>query len=134
MVQLFWPGAWMLLQQPFDMPSPLFHQVLIDDIKSKTGARGGILPSEELVRYAREADCVINATPMGLKRSDRLPIPPEARTKLFEKYATKGRREWHNAGLGLYLCKLVAEAHRGTIALVDRKGWSVSFEALLRGS
>jgi signal transduction histidine kinase len=67
-------------------------------------------------------------------RNSGLPIPPEARAKLFEKYATKGRREWHNAGLGLYLCKLVAEAHRGTIALVDRKGWSVSFEALLRGS
>lgn len=67
-------------------------------------------------------------------RNSGLPIPPDAKQKLFEKYATKGRREWHNAGLGLYLCKLVAEAHRGTIGLVDRKGWSVSFETLLRGS
>lgn len=62
-------------------------------------------------------------------RNSGLPIPPEARKQLFEKYATKGRREWHNAGLGLYLCKLVAEAHRGTVRLVDRPGWSVSFEA-----
>jgi signal transduction histidine kinase len=67
-------------------------------------------------------------------RNSGVPVPPEARAKLFEKYVTKGRREWHNAGLGLYLCKLVAEAHRGTIQLVDRRGWSVSFEALLRGS
>lgn len=66
-------------------------------------------------------------------RNSGLPIGPEARAKLFEKYATKGRREWHNAGLGLYLCRLVAEAHRGVMQLVDRKGWSVSFEALLRG-
>jgi signal transduction histidine kinase len=62
-------------------------------------------------------------------RNSGPPVPAEARAKIFEKYVTKGRREWHNAGLGLYLCRLVAEAHGGRMELVDRPGWSVSFEA-----
>jgi signal transduction histidine kinase len=62
-------------------------------------------------------------------RNSGVPVPAEARAKLFEKYVSKGRREWHNAGLGLYLCRLVAEAHGGACQLVDRAGWSVSFEA-----
>jgi signal transduction histidine kinase len=62
-------------------------------------------------------------------RNSGPPVPEEARAKLFEKYVTKGRREWHNAGLGLYLCRLVAEAHGGACQLVERPGWSVSFEA-----
>jgi len=62
-------------------------------------------------------------------RNSGPPVPADARDKIFEKYVTKGRREWHNAGLGLYLCRLVAEAHGGRMELVDRPSWSVSFEA-----
>jgi signal transduction histidine kinase len=64
-------------------------------------------------------------------RNSGPPVPPEARERLFEKFAAEGRRYWHNAGLGLYLCRLVAQSHGGTIALVERPGWSVSFEAEL---
>jgi signal transduction histidine kinase len=87
------------------------------------------------IRHVGDGDRIelaAESTGDGLRlavRNSGLAVPPEARAKLFEKYATKGRREWHNAGLGLYLCKLVAEAHGGSCQLVDRPGWSVSFEA-----
>jgi signal transduction histidine kinase len=61
-------------------------------------------------------------------RNSGPPVPEELRANLFRRFVTGGLREWHNAGLGLYLCRLVAEAHCGAIALVDRTGWNVSFE------
>jgi signal transduction histidine kinase len=59
------------------------------------------------------------------------PVPPAARSRLFQKYATLGKDHAQRSGLGLYLCRLVAEAHGGSIALVEREGWNVSFEAEL---
>jgi len=61
-------------------------------------------------------------------RNSGPPVPAELRQNLFRRFVTGGLREWHNAGLGLYLCRLVAEAHGGGIALVERPGWNVSFE------
>jgi signal transduction histidine kinase len=59
------------------------------------------------------------------------PVPSEARVKLFQKSARAGRRGQHNFGLGLYLCRLVALAHDGTIALEEEAGWAASFVARL---
>lgn len=87
------------------------------------------------LRYVGEGDRIelaVERTGDGIRlavRNSGVPVPPEARGKLFEKYVSKGRREWHNAGLGLYLCRLVAEAHGGACQLVNRPGWGVSFEA-----
>jgi signal transduction histidine kinase len=64
-------------------------------------------------------------------RNSGPPVPEELRQNLFRRFVTGGLREWHNAGLGLYLCRLVAEAHTGSIALVERPGWNVSFEVLI---
>jgi signal transduction histidine kinase len=52
-------------------------------------------------------------------------ISPELRGRLFEKYqqATEARSGW---GLGLYFCRLVLDAHGGTIAVEDAPGWNVS--------
>ena len=61
-------------------------------------------------------------------RNSGPPVAPELRGRLFDRFVSGGRREWQNAGLGLYLCRLVAEAHAGSIALVDVPGWNVSFE------
>ena len=47
-------------------------------------------------------------------------VPPEARSKIFEKFGTvEARREsrYHSAGLGLTFCKLAVEAHGGTIGV-----------------
>jgi signal transduction histidine kinase len=62
-------------------------------------------------------------------RNTGTPISETARERLFQKYSTHGSLEPHNCGLGLYLCRLVAEAHGGRIMLADRDGWTVSFEA-----
>jgi len=60
------------------------------------------------------------------------PVPAEARARLFQKGAVqRGSRQKHNLGLGLYLCRLVAVAHDGTIALRDEPGWSTTFVARL---
>jgi signal transduction histidine kinase len=64
-------------------------------------------------------------------RNDGPPVPPEFRAQLFRKFFTLGARGYHNAGLGLYFCRLVAEVHGGRIALEDEPGWSVSFVARL---
>lgn len=55
------------------------------------------------------------------------PVPPAARLRLFQKNFPAGARRRHNLGLGLYLCRLVAVAHDGAIALVDESGWASSF-------
>jgi signal transduction histidine kinase len=59
------------------------------------------------------------------------PIPATVRARLFERYATSAEGDVERSGLGLYLCRLVAEAHGGRIALAEREGWNVSFEAEL---
>src|SRR5256886_14809289 len=60
------------------------------------------------------------------------PVPPEARGRLFQKgVIQRGSRQKHNLGLGLYLCRLVAVAHDGSIALRDEPGWSATFVARL---
>jgi two-component system, OmpR family, heavy metal sensor histidine kinase CusS len=60
------------------------------------------------------------------------PVPQEARARLFEKHAASrtGPRGQH-LGLGLYLCRLVALAHDGSVALRDEPGWATSFVARL---
>jgi two-component system heavy metal sensor histidine kinase CusS len=60
------------------------------------------------------------------------PVPMEARARLFQKGAVqRGTRQKHNLGLGLYLCRLVAVAHDGSIALRDEPGWATTFVARL---
>lgn len=55
-------------------------------------------------------------------------VAPEQRPHLFEKYKPRGAaQKGPHLGLGLYLCRRVAEAHGGSIALVDDPGWAARF-------
>ncbi|HVO21168.1 MAG TPA: HAMP domain-containing sensor histidine kinase [Anaeromyxobacter sp.] len=58
-------------------------------------------------------------------------VPPDVRPQLFQKHSGGAERSAHNLGLGLYLCRLVAEAHGGTMALGEAPGFATSFEARL---
>jgi len=49
--------------------------LLASDIQDKTGVPAICITHEMLQEYATGADCLINATPLGLKRTDPLPIP-----------------------------------------------------------
>ncbi len=59
------------------------------------------------------------------------PIPDDMRPSLFVKYARGGGNTTSRFGLGLYFCQRVAAAHDGSVALVDRSGWPVSFRFAL---
>jgi len=63
----------------------VFHDVdlvkanaLAQDISQKTGVDAKIISGDAVTASAAEADCIINATPLGLKKSDPLPITPDA--------------------------------------------------------
>ena len=62
-------------------------------------------------------------------RNSGPPIPEDLRGSLFQRFVTSAKPGRGNVGLGLYFCRLVAEAHQGTIQLEDMQGWSVSFVA-----
>lgn len=49
--------------------------------------------------------------------NDGPPIPVAARASIFEKYGQAGPAGRMNLGLGLYFCRLTAEAHGGTLTL-----------------
>lgn len=49
-------------------------RALARDIRSRTGIDTSVVPHDKLDRYAGEADCLINATPLGLRKADPMPI------------------------------------------------------------
>jgi signal transduction histidine kinase len=63
-------------------------------------------------------------------------IPVGDRVRIFNKFA-RGESEpprSGSAGLGLYFCKRVVEAHGGAIAVVDSDRWPTSFKITLPSS
>jgi shikimate dehydrogenase len=52
-------------------------EALAADIREKTKVEAESISEDMLAAYAAEADCLINATPLGLKKTDPLPIRKE---------------------------------------------------------
>ncbi|MGE5049645.1 MAG: sensor histidine kinase [Deltaproteobacteria bacterium] len=55
------------------------------------------------------------------------PMPEEMKPQLFQKF-TSGENSPHHAGIGLYFCRLVAEAHGGSAVLGEAAPLSVEFQ------
>lgn len=79
----------------------------------------------EVAAWQEERELCLAVRNTGEKVAD------EARLRLFQKHQGAGQRRRHNLGLGLYLCKLVAVAHDGSIELADEPGWAAAFVARL---
>ena len=63
------------------------------------------------------------------------PIPPAARPLLFEKYAQSGAKVARTSlGLGFYFCRLVAEAHGGSISADETAEHPTLFKIELSGA
>jgi signal transduction histidine kinase len=61
-------------------------------------------------------------------------IPAEIQPILFEKFATKGHGDASQnkgTGLGLYICKAIVTAHRGTISAFNNPNGGATFQILL---
>jgi PAS domain S-box-containing protein len=61
-------------------------------------------------------------------------IPPEERAQLFDRFyrlASTAEQGIPGSGLGLAIARSVAEAHHGTIEIVDTPGWSTTFRVHL---
>ncbi len=48
--------------------------VLAENVREKTGVDVRSIPESSIPASAKEADCLINATPLGLKKNDPLPL------------------------------------------------------------
>ena len=51
---------------------------LASDLGRTTGTAAEVVPTDGLDERARDAHCLINATPLGLKRGDPLPLPKQS--------------------------------------------------------
>ena len=71
----------------------------------------------------------------ALGRRHRKGIPAEHQARVFDRFyrVDAGRSRAGEDGLGLAICKAIAEAHGGTIALTSRSGSGTRVELVLPG-
>lgn len=116
----------------YDIDSRKAH-VLSSDIRKRTGANAVSLSSPDFKDAASDADCLINATPLGLKKGDSLPFdatvilkrhlvcdlvynPP--RTELLKAAKARGARTLRGIGMLLYQGVIAFEIWTGAKAPV----------------
>lgn len=104
------------------------------DVQSKTSARVKVLQAGTMRKSAPAADCIINATPLGLKKGDPLPVPREfvqkgrlvcdlvynpPDTALLKMARSCGARTLPGIGMLLYQGVIAFEIWTGEKAPVD---------------
>jgi shikimate dehydrogenase len=107
--------------------------LLANDIREKTGVPAMTIGREALPEHTADADCLINASPLGLKRTDPLPIPPElvkrkhlvcdlvynpAETALLKMTKKRGAKGLSGLGMLLYQGVIAFEIWTGERAPV----------------
>jgi shikimate dehydrogenase len=107
--------------------------LLANDILEKTGVPSMAIGQEMLPEYAADADCLINASPLGLRRTDPLPMtaelvrrkhlvcdlvynPPE--TALLKMAKKRGAKRLSGLGMLLYQGVIAFEIWTGKKAPV----------------
>lgn len=109
--------------------------LLVNDIREKTGADAeSMQDNESLTEYAIDADCLINATPLGLKKTDPLPIQSElilkkhlvcdlvynpSETKLLKAAKSRGAKRLAGRGMLLYQGVIALEIWTGEKAPIQ---------------
>lgn len=107
----------------------LVRRLLTNLIGNAVKYTEGVGPVDVLVGTA--------AAPSGrvlVRVADRgIPIPEKERELVFEIFTRgeSGARHASGNGVGLAVCRRIVERHGGRIAIVDRDGWSKSFELTL---
>ena len=107
-------GAGQIALRDVDSPKA---EALVRDLREKAGAHAISVGEDDISKHAADADCLINATPLGLKKTDPLPIrkehilkkhlvcdlvynPPE--TPLLKASKTIGAQRLSGLGMLLY--------------------------------
>ncbi len=79
-----------------------------------------------------EISILVDTDKMVIQVADNGPgVPPEDRDYIFEKFAQVKGTERRGAGLGLTFCKMVIEAHNGTLFVTESRWGGALFEMSL---
>ena len=96
---------------------------------------------ENALKYSpKESDVTIFVGEEGkmaklVVRDEGAGVPAEEKKKIFDKFYRIGNESTRRAkgtGLGLYLCRKIAESHNGYISVTDNQPTGSNFEAFLR--
>ncbi len=123
-------GARLVVDVPDGLPRVAFDPALVtrvlQNLLGNASRYVGPLGVVEVAARAADAGVVVTVGNDGPR------VPPHVQARLFDKFGQVAEGQTtSNRGLGLYLCRLVAERHGGAIAVRDRDGGGVCFDLTL---